>query len=229
MTPIATSEAKLSDLVSFFNVHVVRLQDGKPVKKFADRKTAEKRVNDLVERLASYFHDQPEELATVPDEKMIFIGDLVDEDGEPIQIEASDVKPVATLPDPDSEEEPEEDDQPNSFGAMGKAIGAMADKPEPRASAAGRASNSLGVALSWLVPDVRVRRLTRDSVEVTVDGATSHFKSAQDAFRLYRLPESKFIRFRIKLKADRSQVFEFGGKSYLFQIVDGVPEDEAAE
>lgn len=83
----------------------------------------------------------------------------------------------------------------------------------------GRASNSAGVAASWKNPEVVAARLTRDGVKVSVDGAkpTEH-KSTRDAFRHYRLPDSKHIRFRMKLKAEGNQTFEHNGKKYVFTI-----------
>lgn len=224
---VAISEAKTSDLVAFYNVHAVRLQDGKPVSKFADRKTAEKRVSSLVEKLASYFQDKEGEV--YPDEGMIFVGELTTDEGEPVEIkpveQTSNVKTMEI--DGDDQPEDEEDDQPevNSFGAMGAAIGAMSNKSKedtvPR-STIGRASNSLGVAISWTVPTVRAERLTRHGVSVTDEDGESlgEFKSTLAAFHELHLPVSKHIRFRLKLKAAGAETFEFGGKSYRFELLE---------
>lgn len=235
MQTVAIADAKMSDLVSFFNTHAIRLQDGKPVKKFENLEKARKRVFNLVELLGVEFDKTAPE--TVPPTGMIFVGDLVDEEtGEKIVLEASTVKPVSDMKlngdGADEEEEEEEDEGPNvnTFGSMGATMGAMGEKHEapPVRSNAGRAANSLGVALSWTVPDVRVRRLTRDRVVVTVDGVDHEFKSAHDGFRFFRLPESKMIRFRRELKAKRIDTFKGpDGKSYVFQIVEKADGDEA--
>ncbi len=236
MQTIAIADAKLSDLVSFFNTHAIRLQDGKPVKKFADRKVAEKRVSNLVEMLGVEFDKTAPE--TVPPSGMIFVGDLVDEEtGAPIALEASEVKPVSDVKlnghDEEAEEEEDEGTSVNSFGAMGATIGAMGDKHEAAAprSSGGYAANSHGVAISWTVPDVRARRLTRDAVLVNVDGEEHEFKSAHDGFRYFKLPESKLIRFRRDLKADRFATFKHGDKEYLFVISEksDASESDAAE
>lgn len=51
MKTIDVASAKTSELVTFYNSH-----SDKPVKKFSDRKTAERRVNDLLDEL----YDGPE-------------------------------------------------------------------------------------------------------------------------------------------------------------------------
>lgn len=81
------------------------------------------------------------------------------------------------------------------------------------------ASNAAGVAASWADPAVHAARLTRDGVTVTVDGKTTTHKSTRDAFRFYRLMDSKHIRFRGILKAARTATYEEGKKSYVFAII----------
>lgn len=226
MQTVAIQEAKMSDLVAFYNAHVIRIQDGKTVKKFADRPTAEKRCAKLGDSLASYFEATSPE--SVPPEGFIFVGEMVTDDGEAVEIEAAGVAPVAALNGAGATDEPEDEGPDvNTFGSMAGAIGAMGEKhePAPTKSNVGRASNSQGVSLSWLVPDVRARRLTRDSVEVTVDGQTFPFKSSQDVFRHFHLQMSKHIRFRLKLKAARTATFTEGGKDYVFTIVEGGAEE----
>jgi hypothetical protein len=235
MQTVAIADAKMSDLVSFFNTHTIRLLDGKPVKKFENLEKARKRVYNLVEMLGVEFDKTAPE--TVPPTGMIFVGELVDEEtGAKIELEACDVKPVSDMKinghDDSGEEEEEDGPTVNSFGSMGATMGAMGEKHEtpPVRSSAGRAANSLGVALSWTVPDVRVRRLTRDSVTVTVGGVSHDFKSAHDGFRFFRRPESKMIRFRRELKANRVETFKHtDGKDYVFQIVEKEIGDDSEE
>jgi hypothetical protein len=81
------------------------------------------------------------------------------------------------------------------------------------------ASNAAGVAASWADPAVHAARLKRDGVMVTVDGKTTTHKSTRDAFRFYRLMDSKHIRFRGILKAAGTATYEEGKKSYAFAIV----------
>lgn len=84
-----------------------------------------------------------------------------------------------------------------------------------------RTSNSAGVALSWVNPEVKAARLVRHSVKVRADGTTTEHKSVAAAFRALRLPMNVHIRFRLALKsaADGKAVFENGGKMYAFELV----------
>lgn len=91
-------------------------------------------------------------------------------------------------------------------------------KAERKARAAARASNSVGVALSWRDPEVRTARLTRDGVSVTVEGVTSVYKSVAEAFRANRLPFEKHIKFRLALKASRKEIFKHGDTDYTFEM-----------
>lgn len=98
---------------------------------------------------------------------------------------------------------------------------AAAEKEEAKARkerTAARASNSLGVALSWRDADTRNARLTRDGVSVTVDGVTSIYRSVAEAFRENRLPFEKHIKFRLILKTARKQTFVQGEKEYVFEM-----------
>jgi transcription elongation factor Elf1 len=84
----------------------------------------------------------------------------------------------------------------------------------------GTASNSAGVAASWADPSVATARLTRHGVQVKFEGETRDFKSTRDAFRHYRLPDSKHIRFRGQLKAEGKKDFEWAKKVYQFTLVE---------
>jgi hypothetical protein len=81
-----------------------------------------------------------------------------------------------------------------------------------------RSSNAAGVAKSWGDAAVKSARLARDGVNVTIDGKTTTHKSTREAFREYRLPDSKHIRFRLKLKASKNEMFEHEGLTYHFTI-----------
>lgn len=96
---------------------------------------------------------------------------------------------------------------------------AVVSTPNPKPlSATPRTSNAAGVSASWADAAVSSARLTRDGVNVTLDGKTTTHKSTRDAFRHYRLPDSKHIRFRLKLKASKSELFEHEGVTYHFTI-----------
>jgi hypothetical protein len=80
-----------------------------------------------------------------------------------------------------------------------------------------RRSNAEGVSASWRDGDVRDRRLTREHVFVAVgNGKPEEFTSVSEAFRHFRLPHSKHVPFRLKLKASRREVFTNDGKEYTF-------------
>ena len=102
-----------------------------------------------------------------------------------------------------------------------------ADKVKPTAKPAARPakaaptvtrSNASGVASSWADAEVAAARLTRDGVSVTVGSVTTTHKSTREAFRAYKLPDSKHIRFRLKLKTSRAEMFEHDGVKYYFTI-----------
>lgn len=234
MKQIKITDAKTGELVQFYNENCVRIQDGIPVKKFTDRETAERRVAKLVEALASYFVGKDPEDEPVPDEGMIFVAEEGDE-------AVTTFTPVTTsrVAHMEMTEEEEKDlhdaaDKSGPFGAMSTAITKLGEKQAAQdasgeratRSDAGRASNSAGVAASWTDADVRTTRLTRDGVQVAVDGATvGTYKSTHEAFRECRLPQSKHIRFRLKLKeahrtAGQSATFDHNGKAYVFSIVE---------
>lgn len=105
-----------------------------------------------------------------------------------------------------------------AFKALPDDFGVEADIEKPKRQLS-HASNAAGVAASWADPSVAAARLTRDGVTVTVDGKTTTHKSTRDAFRFYRLMDSKHIRFRGQLKAAKAATYEESKKSYLFTIV----------
>jgi hypothetical protein len=81
-----------------------------------------------------------------------------------------------------------------------------------------RTTNADGVAASWKDSAVSTARLTRDGVNVTVGGVTTSHRSVNEAFRAHTLPTAKHIRFRLKLKASKAEVFEHEGRQYHFTI-----------
>ncbi|MEX3812137.1 hypothetical protein AB3X96_18045 [Paraburkholderia sp. BR13439] len=85
----------------------------------------------------------------------------------------------------------------------------------------GTASNASAVAETWTDPDVRKERMTRDRVQVTLpSGEVRTYRSVRDAFRGLHLPDSKHIRFRLKLKQERVRNWtRDDGRLYRFEIV----------
>lgn len=192
---------KTADLVAFYNEN----SGSKPIKKFADRRTAETRVIALIESLNAL--DEPSNESPIPDAK-------------PHEEVSSDVKThkaraVVKKAEPTQEElDAMTDEEYEAFVKSG-----LNDAPvgaDKIASPSHRRSNSEGIAKSWDNKEVAQKRLTRNGVMVEGVG---EFKSVRVAFAALGLPDSKHIRFRMKLKEAGRLNFEFGNKSYTFQII----------
>lgn len=237
MKTIAINEAKTAELVAFYNANITRVDpDGTPVKKFADRATAEKRVFNLVEKLAAHFPTEEIPEGHIPDPNAVAEG--ADE-----QDPAEDTGTNESAESDTQEEEETEEDRAraaaaavNGASAFNLLVQSVQDavqkatesgvKPVASRSSSSKASNSDGVAASWADSEVRGARLKRDGVEVKLDGKTvGVFKSTREAFRALRLPDNKHIRFRLKLKEahrenGESATFENNNKHYVFSIVE---------
>jgi hypothetical protein len=202
--------ASTAELIAFYNLH----NADKPVKKFTNRETAERRVLVLVEELANdeametmVEKEAPKHVPIIiraPKDAVVdhsasnkLIGDMLARE----KAEAKSKPEVAA--EKKTEEKPE----------------LVAPVDPAKWATKGRASNSAGVAASWADPEVAAARRTRDGVHVVIDGEGMDFKSVNEAFHHYRLPVSKHIRFRLKLKSTGAEVFEFAGKKYSFTIV----------
>jgi len=178
MNTINIQTAKTSELVAFFNAHAEQ-----PVKRFADRQTAEKRVAAL--------------LAAAPAEKSY---------GE----EVSGLKHCPACNIDLSNGIGQHGDEVNSkkikhekfmFACLGcgHEFGpAIPGKHIPDAA------RSAGVAKSWADASVRAARSARHAV--TVNGV--QYGSVMKAFTALGLPKGKLIRFRGELKKAGEGVFE---------------------
>lgn len=266
--------AKTAELVAFYNAH----NEEKPVKKFADRATAEKRCIDLLDSIneKASAESKPEvDQIPLEDSRQAFIEPEVA--AEPVKAEPKEfsLKPIhfrilnniarsdysaVNGAEPKTREEidfvwanvvaeskPEKkalaDLLENQYVSADNGKGAdscvtlsvigwdawteskdqqSAPEPEP-ARERGEASNAAGVAASWADPAVKAARTTRNGVTVSLNenGADAQeFKSTRAAFEHFNLPDGKHIRFRMKLKASKSEVFEHEGTKYFFKIVD---------
>lgn len=78
-------------------------------------------------------------------------------------------------------------------------------------------NRSKSISESWNKPEVAAKRARRDNVKVSGSGV---FRSVLEAFKSLNLPQSKHIKFRMALKQVGSGVFEYGGKTYEFTIVE---------
>lgn len=192
---------KTADLVAFYNAN----SGSKPIKKFADRRTAETRVIALIESLNAL--DEPSNESPIPDAK-------------PCEEVSSDVKThkaraVVKKAEPTQEElDAMTDEEYEAFVKSG--LNDSANCVVQNGTPSHRRSNSEGIAKSWDNKEVAQKRLTRNAVMVEGVG---EFKSVRVAFAALGLPDSKHIRFRMKLKEAGRLNFEFGNKSYTFQII----------
>lgn len=192
---------KTADLVAFYNAN----SGSKPIKKFADRRTAETRVIALIESLNAL--DAPSNESPIPDAK-------------PREEVSSDVKThkaraVVKKSEPTQEElDAMTDEEYEAFVKSG--LNDSANCVVQNGTPSHRRSNSEGIAKSWDNKEVAQKRLTRNGVMVEGVG---EFKSVRVAFAALGLPDSKHIRFRMKLKEAGRLNFEFGNKSYTFQII----------
>lgn len=192
---------KTADLVAFYNAN----SGSKPIKKFADRRTAETRVIALIESLNALA--EPSNESPIPDAK-------------PREEVSSDVKThkaraLVKKAEPTQEElDAMTDEEYEAFVKSG--LNDSEDSIVQNDRPAHRRSNSEGIAKSWDNKEVAQKRLTRNGVMVEGVG---EFKSVRVAFAALGLPDSKHIRFRMKLKEAGRLNFEFGNKSYTFQII----------
>lgn len=192
---------KTADLVAFYNAN----SGSKPIKKFADRRTAETRVIALIESLNAL--DEPSNESPIPDAK-------------PREEVSSDVKThkaraVVKKAEPTQEElDAMTDEEYEAFVKSG--LNDSANCVVQNGTPSHRRSNSEGIAKSWDNKEVAQKRLTRNAVMVEGVG---EFKSVRVAFAALGLPDSKHIRFRMKLKEAGRLNFEFGNKSFTFQII----------
>jgi hypothetical protein len=128
---------------------------------------------------------------------------------------ASDFTAIAVV----SASEAEAEAEAEAFDASEAEAEAKAEAGKPKADKpknGDKKTLSEAIADTWKRPDVRAKRLTKDTVEVTVEGATVGFSSVWKAFESFGLPAEKHIRFRGKLKQSRAEVFEHDGVRYEF-------------
>lgn len=206
--------ATTKELVAYWNGHAT-----KSITKFTDRATAVKRCVDLMMERGEWDEEQEndEDPNTVAAAEAASNAEAQAEVDAEVQgeneFDASEkdknfVWPFAKA----GEETPEQT-------AAKAALETPKETKTVTKKAPASGSNSAGVAASWQNPDVAAARLTRDGVRVTFKGADSDFKSVREAFRAFRLMDSKHIRFRGILKANGTATYTENGKDYLFAIV----------
>lgn len=180
--------AKTGELVAWYNTKAE-----KPVKKFTDRETAERRCISLLVALNA-LEEQHKDNAAAAWEDL-------------------NVRPVVHAPRQVAEPVIEESlDELTDEEFEAKVKEELNATPE-------RKSNAAGIAASWNDAKVAEARLTRNGVIVEWNGKSEEFKSVRAAFLALNLPDSKHIRFRMKVKEAGSAVFPWTGVDYLFKLV----------
>jgi len=205
------TEATTKELVAFYNAHNV----DKPVAKFADRKTAERRVKAILETLLTESLLNNDDL---PESAPVDVAPVVvHKTRASREVVESFVSPNADVPENEITEE-------MALAELAAMKAASAGKKESKGSKTGLTLGQ-AIAASWLDDGVAAKRMTRNGVMVTVNGKSAEFKSVRTAFAELGLPDAKHIRFRMLVKAEGQAIFEFNGQSYLFALTEGPSEE----
>lgn len=207
VTRETVSTVSTKELVVFFNAHNV----DKPVAKFADRKTAERRVLALLDSLDIIAAQGGD----VEDNKIV--------DTTPVhKTRASrQVTPVDT--DINADKADDEITEADARAEL-ELLKAAATEKKTKPSKASGLTLSAAIAQSWHDPLVAQKRMTRHAVIVTCNGSSDEFKSVRAAFSTLGLPDSKHIRFRMKVKELGAAVFEHEGQKYHFATTEATDE-----
>jgi len=202
--------AKTNDLVAFYNAHV---SPDAAVKKFRDRQTAETKAALF---LPSQFEAQRlEGLKETFKEQAVSLAEQLSKIETGTEVAANPEAPTDIV-------------TPIEQGPWPFPKGPVEAAPEVAQPAPvavkPKSANSLGVAASWADPEVAAARTKRHGVTVTFEGATTDYRSVREAFRHFRLPDSKHIKFRLGLKAAGVATFEWPvkgvAKKYEFKLVE---------
>ena len=102
---------------------------------------------------------------------------------------------------------------PAAFDATKPPVEEEEEKPARRLS-----SNSIGISLSWKNEEVKKARTTRHRVYVLHENQETEHKSTKAAFDYYGLPDSKHIRFRMRLKQNGFESITHDGGVYEFRL-----------
>lgn len=169
---INVETAKTAELVAFYNAHAET-----PVKKFTDRKTAERRVQKLIETMEPEMSEQAENLDS-----------REEQEDEQLKAEYGYTRcPHCEVHLSNGVDLDEKTGQGICLGC-GERFGKAKAKNEKR---------SEGVAKSWQDPEIKAKRSQRN--KVLVDGV--EYKSVTQAFKALDLPLKAHVKFRGELKA----------------------------
>lgn len=169
------STATTAELVAFYNEH----NADKPVKKFADRKTAERRVSALLETVQIAAGSRQLRCPKCGDTENLTCGE---------------VKILRGMQHVVNEHIAD-------CHRCGHEWNTLTGKPV-RKAAAKSSDRSAAIAASWADKKVAAARATRHGVRVTDPrGGQGNYKSVREAFMVLALPIGQHIKFRGALKA----------------------------
>lgn len=188
-------DAEMKELVAFYNAH----NADATVKRFSDRKTAERRCLAILNALPAEEEAFQEEEAPAKVYKTRTSKKKAEEKAE------ENLKP---------EEEITEEEALEEIRKMREEAKNAPEKTKETKDL------SAAIANSWKDPEVARKRTERHGVAVTVKGKRGEFKSCNAAFIEFGLPSSKCIRFRMQLKAAGKLTFEHEGVKYNFEIIE---------
>ncbi|AXF41791.1 hypothetical protein [Pseudomonas phage E79] len=188
--------AEMKELVAFYNAH----NADATVKRFSDRKTAERRCLAILNALPAEEEAFQEEEAPAKVYKT-----RTSKKKEEEKAEEEDLKPEEEITEEEALEE----------------IRKMREEAKNAPEKVKEAKDlSAAIANSWKDPEVSKKRTQRHGVAVTVKGKRGEFRSTNAAFIEFGLPSSKHIRFRMQLKAAGKLTFEHEGVKYNFEIIE---------
>jgi hypothetical protein len=183
---INVQNASMAELLAYFNAN-----SGKPpVKRFADRKSAEKRVLALPASAA------PSNERTAMNDSGAF---------RPFTVIGTDQPAADATTSAESAAAP-----PKKEATM------AATKKKTTSKKKANGDRSAAVQATWDDPKVRKARATHHKVKV----ANTIYRSVIDAFKQLGLPMGRAIGFRLKLKAEGKQTFEHNDKKFNFILVE---------
>lgn len=191
--------ATTAELVAFYNAH-----NAKPVKKFADRKTAERRCAALLPKVAAGHIMAAAQRAVAADNAHEL---RCPECGDTDNLTTGEVRIIRGRQHVVNEHIAD-------CHMCGHEWNTETGRPVRKAAASPERSAS--IAASWQDKQVAAARAARHAVEVvTPDGKKVSHRSVREAFMVLALPIGQHIKFRGALKAAGNA--NFGG--YKFKIV----------
>ena len=210
---INVTTATIAELVAFYNSHAET-----PVKRFADRKTAERRVQALIDAMPAPAPVAP----AIPAAAFKAIA-YVPSMGCPKCRNGRECGDITA----NGFEGTRGGDEQLLCHACGTAweaeTGKIVRSMHAPVNAASQANRSAAIAATWANPEVAAKHQERTAVRVMKKGGESEewFKSTAAAFRALRLPLQGHIKFRMALKAAGQLEFTNGKDVWVFTTDDG--------